>query len=368
MTFPRHLVPGLLFLALLTSSARSAEESKSPTPVTEEKPTPAPAPAEEPTTKTKPKAAEKVEKTPPAPPEATPKPTKVEKVSPKPTPPQDPYKITALTPPQAIQGQVATVDFTPEGNWMILGKSGVVYLKNRGKKDWKLWSGHGLEGATGLFAGYWPKSIYVVHATGITRLFDTDNDGQADFVKAAIPAWRFSTLGELFHDSPAVLENGDLLLSPNVTSGEWSGLIMRLPESAPVKPWLTGFAKVTAPTSGPEGTWILAGIPKSLEGSTQPSTAAIWVVPREGESSEIEEAPPTADPDTSPDNKEKATEEPTDNDDAVKSEEPAPPIPPKPVTLPIAAIQLPPALMPTAPIRPVYPSGAKPGRFGAFSG
>lgn len=249
-----------------------------------------------------------------------------------------PYTIEAMKVPETVAGQVAAVDFTPDGRPILLARSGELWL---GDGEWKLWSSHGLEGATGIFAGYFPKSIYVTHATGITRLFDTDDDGRADFVKAVVPAWRFGTLGELFRGSPGVLAEGDLLISPHVTSGEWAGLVIRLPEARPVSPWLSGFSQVSAPSPGPvDGTWAVAGRGKSGEQST--GSAAIWVISEPATGGESD-AP------------------------AEGKEMPAPP------TLPAPTIHLPNSLMPTSPIRPAFPpspvSAEESGpAFGDFSG
>ncbi len=269
------------------------------------------------------------------------------------TPPAvGPYTIEALTVPEAATGVIAAVDFTPDGRPMLLTREGRVWL---GGGEWTLWSEHRLEGATGLLAAYFPKSIYVTHATGITRLFDTDDDGRADFVKAVIPAWRFGTLGELFRGSPAVLPEGDLLIPPNVTSGEWSGLVMRVPEARPVSPWLTGFSQVSAPAPGPASdTWAVAGRWKS--GDQAAPATAIWVVAV----SETEPAPAS---DTPP-----VTEKTNE-----MAEEKEAPDPPSPIKVPPPAIHLPGSLMPTTPIRPAFPppsTGAEEASaaFGVFSG
>ena len=287
-----------------------------------------------------------------------------------------PYTIDALPVPEVVRGQVTSIDFTPDGDTLLLARDGRIWIREKGADtDWKPWSVHGLEGASGLFAGYFPKSVYVVHATGITRLFDTTEDGTADFVKSVIPAWRFGTLGELFRGSPAVLPEGDLLLSPNVRTGAWSGLVMRVPEATGVSPWMTGFARISAPAFGPDGGWVLAGVPKSAEpkqedtkSESPPGTelpAAIWMLAPEVEEPETAETAETEETESESGSGSEPAEKPKKDDE---SETPAPPEETGPIVAEAPAIYLPKSLMPTAPIRPAFPAfGARGKRFGVFS-
>lgn len=288
-----------------------------------------------------------------------------------------PYTIDALPVPEEVRGQVTSIDFTPDGDTLLLARDGRIWIRKKGADaDWKPWSVHGLEGATGLFAGYFPKSVYVVHATGITRLFDTTEDGTADFVKSVIPAWRFGTLGELFRGSPAVLPEGDLLLSPNVRTGAWSGLVMRVPEATGVSPWMTGFARISAPAIGPDGGWVLAGVPKSAEPNQEDTKsesppgaelpAAIWMLAPEVEEPERSELAETEETESDSVSDSESAEKPEKNDEPDTS---ASPEESGPIIAGAPAIYLPKSLMPTAPIRPAFPAiGARGKRFGVFSG
>ncbi|MCB1232214.1 MAG: hypothetical protein KDN19_18250 [Verrucomicrobiae bacterium] len=279
-----------------------------------------------------------------------------------------PYTIDLLPVPDAANGQVAAIDFDRQGDTVVLARDGRVWIQEKAQETWRQWSDQGLAGATGLFAGYLPKSIYVVHATGISRLFDTDENGDADFVKAVIPSWRFGTLGELFRKSPTVLPDGDLLMSPNVLTGTWSGLVMRVPEAKPVSTWMGGFARVTAPAAGPDGTWMLAGTTRISDPNNADSEtggAAIWIVDSPAETP-AEPAPAVEDAGKPADTGEKKDVE--ENPDPAPETEPAPASTPKPLPTPSPAIFLPTSLMTTSPLRPAFPEFAKADSFGVFSG
>ncbi|MCB1091780.1 MAG: hypothetical protein KDL87_09630, partial [Verrucomicrobiae bacterium] len=240
----------------------------------------------------------------------------------------------------------------------------------RSDSQWGVVSETHFEGASGLDASYWPHSLFVTHNTGVSRLFDTDNDARVDFVKAVAPVWRFGTIGVLFSGSVGLLPSGELLAAPRVLEGPWAGTILRIPESGLPSAWVAGHRRITTPVPGPRETWIVAGIraaqtPSQKKDAPTPSPGsdfcAISVV--------VEPAPvaPEAQPDLPAKDEAPSDEEPRKKKDAPKKDEPAPSLPADPISPPVA-IRVPGALMDGVPIAPAYPSEATDEPFGPFSG
>ncbi|MBL9151354.1 MAG: hypothetical protein JNK37_02660 [Verrucomicrobiales bacterium] len=329
-----------------------------------------PAPAEKP-----PVSAEK----PPVPAEKPPVPAEKPPVPAEKPAPALPYAVEPVSLPAALAGKVAAIDFSPQGDWMLLGRDGAVMIRPAELAEpaaWQPVSDQGLEGASGLYAGYWPKSLIVVQNAGISRLFDTDGDGRVDFVKAVAPVWQFGTIGVLFQGSPLPLADGDLLLPPRIASGPLAGAILRLPESGPPVPWLTGHRQAAAPRPGPAGGWLVAGIRPLADAAPADGEAsgAISVVAPPTEPTPAPAAPPL--PDEAPKDEKKddqslktkaKAESPTDSSNA--DAPPPAPAPKPPVAAPVA-VRVPAELLTGAPLPPAYPPDelAADADFGPFSG
>lgn len=290
-----------------------------------------------------------------------------------------PYAIEAISLPEDIAGRITSVDFAPDGRWLLLTAEGRVRLREQAGQEaptWRAVSDFGLEGASGLFAGFWPRSLIVVHHAGVSRCFDTDGDQTADFFKAVVPVWQFGTIGVLFFGSPGVSPSGALLLSPRVLSGPWAGSILSLTDAAEATVWATGFRAVAAPAAGPDGHWLVAGTrPIPPAGSATPPAngpviASISVVDRvpgvPGEAgTRPQEEPPPPQPSGPPGAKGPAPTEKAEEAAAPPDAAPAPPAPP---IRPLEAIRVPEALMPVTLISPAYPPDPRAKRFGPFSG
>ena len=293
-----------------------------------------------------------------------------------------PYAIDSVDLPETLSGRVAAVDVAPNGDILLLTRSGEVHVQLAGKEDWHPWSLHGLEGASGLLADYWPKSIYVVHATGISRLFDTDKDATSDFVKASIPAWRFSTLGRLFLGSPVAFPEGDLLLAPNVTEGAWSSVLMRVPEAKPAIPWIVSTYHFANPSPAPGDEWLLAGQSRRLspEAPDGPLSSGVWFWSSQPVIEPSIDAEESSSPTPTPEAEEgeesgRETEEEQENETEASSEPEESPVPretrsksPSPLVLGSPHIYIPAELLPTKPLPPAQALIEGENNFGVFSG
>lgn len=318
----------------------------------------------------------------PAPPEMPAPETPATATEPMPGPPgsapNDPYQIKTAFVPEEVAGEVAAIETTPTGERLLLARDGRVYRFDQTKETWDCWSSHELESATGLLADYWPRSLYVVHATGIHRLFDEDRDGVCDFVKAAVPAWRFGTLGRLFQGTPVAFPEGDLLLAPNVTEGAWSGVLMRVPEAIAATPWFEGPFQFSNPSTGPEGTWLISARSKPSSGPAARSTwAGLWLfrLPQ-ATLSDSEEAAPKAsavEPGAS-DSEADAIHPSSDLESAAANPEsetafnPGTDLSSPPFWMEFPDVYLPPELMPALPLPGAYSPRSIQGSFGPFTG
>jgi hypothetical protein len=315
-----------------TPAAPKAEPAKAPAAKAEPAPAPVPAPQ-------------------PEPPKPAPTP-----------PPPGPYAIDAIKLPEEVSGRVSAVDFAPDGRWMLLSASGEIRLRAGETPAWEIVSEQGLEGASGLYAGDWPKSLFVVHNTGISHLFDSDGDGRIDFVKAVAPVWQYGTIGVLFHGSPALTAAGDLLLPPRVAAGPLAGSILRFPPGGQPVPWVSGLVKVAAPTPGPLGSWLLAGT--RAIGTPPADFTAIEVIAPTPDAETVEPAV-TVPEETKPPEPAEPKEKAKSKKDATPEPEP---VPSPALIAPAVAIRVPAELLTSAPIPPAFPRDEAVGKFGPFSG
>jgi hypothetical protein len=306
-----------------------------------------------------------------------------------------PYAIEVEKVPDELSGRVTAVDFAPDGRWLLLSHGGEVLARaeNGGAVSWDTVSAAGLEGGSGLIAGWWPKSLVVVHGAGISQLFDTDADGKVDFVKALSPVWKFGTSGVLFYGVPGVHDSGDLLMPPRVLTGPWAGSILRLPAEGAPTPWVTGLAKAVPPVSGPDAAWLVAG----MVGPAGKESAMIAVVASSIPDSLPEPEPEPANGEPVPatpakvngldenkplrlaDESVKTESKPEEKKDAPKDAEtvkakakatpPAVVAPTGPI-VPVTALRIPAELLSTSPAAIAFPpySETKTADFGPFSG
>ena len=90
------------------------------------------------------------------------------------------YRIENIATPEGLFAETGAIDFLPDGRLIACFLRGEVMIYNPQDKTWKLFA-EGLHEPLGISV-ISNSEVLVIQRPELTRLKDTDGDGQADFV------------------------------------------------------------------------------------------------------------------------------------------------------------------------------------------
>ena len=98
------------------------------------------------------------------------------------------YTVTTVQTPEGTSLGVGGMEFAPDGNLFICTREGEVWKYSPENEKWSLFA-DGLHEALGIWIDPKSSQTYVIQRPEITRLIDTDKDGQADLYESFNAGW-----------------------------------------------------------------------------------------------------------------------------------------------------------------------------------
>lgn len=167
----------------------------------------------------------------------------------------DYYNIVDLPIPEDIVLEAGGMDVMPDGSLAICTRRGEVWIienpsqQNGNPPQYRLFA-EGLHEPLGLT--YRDGAIYVTQRPEITRLEDTEGDGQADEYKSIWVRPLSGNYHEYFY-GPLFLPSGDMLVTVNLawighgaSLSEWDGWLLQISPEGEVKPIAAGLRSPAA--------------------------------------------------------------------------------------------------------------------------
>ncbi|GAA4320156.1 PQQ-dependent sugar dehydrogenase [Compostibacter hankyongensis] len=126
------------------------------------------------------------------------------------------YRVESIALPPGLGGQVGGLDFLPDGRLAACFSSGEVMFYDPRKKTWQLFA-TGLHDPLGILAED-SSSILVMQRPELTRLKDSDGDGQADLYETVTDDFGISGNYHEFAYGPVKDSKGNLFIALNSSS------------------------------------------------------------------------------------------------------------------------------------------------------
>jgi hypothetical protein len=126
------------------------------------------------------------------------------------------YKIETIQMPEGLNSEVGGVGFLPDGRLIACFHRGEVMTYDTQKKEWKLFA-EGLHDPLGLLVVS-NNEILVMQQPELTRIKDTDGDGQADLYESVTADFGISGNYHEFNYGPVKDKDGNLFVAFNTGS------------------------------------------------------------------------------------------------------------------------------------------------------
>ncbi|MEQ9440806.1 MAG: plastocyanin/azurin family copper-binding protein [Cyclobacteriaceae bacterium] len=190
------------------------------------------------------------------------------------------YQIETIPIPDSIVLEVGGLSFTDEGKLGVSTRRGEIWLLDQPTTARPTFSryANGLHEPLGL--AYRNGSFYATQRAELTKLTDTDGDGEADQYRS-IYSWPLSGNYHEYSYGPLFLPNGDMLVTLNLgwigygeSLAKWRGWLLQITEDGEMTPLATGLrspAGIGFNTDGDlfygenQGDWIGSGRITHLE-------------------------------------------------------------------------------------------------------
>jgi cytochrome c551/c552/glucose/arabinose dehydrogenase len=163
---------------------------------------------------------------------------------------EDFSKILKISAPEDALLEVGGLAVMPDGNLGVATRRGDVFIVENptSARPYFRRFATGLHEVLGL--SYQDGAFYCAQRGELTKLVDTDSDGQAD-VYETVYAWPLSGHYHEYSFGPKVAPDGSFFVSGNVAFGNeewwrgesrvpWRGWIMRISPEGTMEPWATG--------------------------------------------------------------------------------------------------------------------------------
>ena len=130
--------------------------------------------------------------------------------------PEESYLVEDISIPDGLTAEVGGMGFLPNGNLMVCFHRGEVMSYNPETEEWKLFA-FGLHDPLGLLVVS-DTEIIVMQQPELTRLKDTDGDGQADLYETVTDEFGLSGNYHEFNYGPVKDSDGNLFFALNTAS------------------------------------------------------------------------------------------------------------------------------------------------------
>ena len=128
----------------------------------------------------------------------------------------DYYSLENIATPKGLDPQVGGLDFLPDGRLVACFHRGEVYTYDSGKGEWKLFA-DGLQEPLGIVAIN-DREVVVMQRPELTRITDTDGNGEADQYKTVCDDFGMTGNYHEFAFGPARDARGNLYVGLNLAS------------------------------------------------------------------------------------------------------------------------------------------------------
>jgi azurin/glucose/arabinose dehydrogenase len=168
---------------------------------------------------------------------------------------EDFYKIITVPIPKHVELEVGGMTFMPDGQLAVSTRRGEVwtisnpYMKSGAAPQYRLFA-QGLHEALGL--NYINGDLYATHRSEITKLKDTDGDGQADEYNT-VYTWPLAGNYHEYAYGPIVDKQGNLYVTLNLgwtdhgeSLSKWHGWMLKIDSAGKMKPFATGMRSPAA--------------------------------------------------------------------------------------------------------------------------
>jgi glucose/arabinose dehydrogenase len=125
--------------------------------------------------------------------------------------PADSYRVETIPTPQGIAPEVGGIAFAPDGRLAAAFRRGYIYLLDTGSRRWTKFA-EGLQTPLGILPGK-PGEFFVAHLPELTRVADTDGDGEADVYETIADSWGMSGNYHEFLYGPVHDAQGNLYIA-----------------------------------------------------------------------------------------------------------------------------------------------------------
>ena len=126
------------------------------------------------------------------------------------------YTVESIELPEGLSAEVGAIDFLPDGRLVACFLRGEVMIYNPKTKDWKLFA-EGLQEPLGILPVNGSEFI-VMQRPELTRIKDTDGDGQADLYETVTDDFGISGNYHEFNYGPVKDKAGNLFIGLNAAS------------------------------------------------------------------------------------------------------------------------------------------------------
>lgn len=161
----------------------------------------------------------------------------------------DYYRLVTLPVPEGVSLEVGGMAVLPDGRLSVCTRRGEVwmisnpYMQGSRQPQYKRF-GFGLHEPLGL--AYHNGTIYATQRGEMTRLIDTDNNGEADEYQSVVK-WPLSGNYHEYSYGPVFMPNGDMIITLNLgwigrgaSLAKWRGWMMIVDKNGQMKPYATG--------------------------------------------------------------------------------------------------------------------------------
>nr|WP_293833532.1 plastocyanin/azurin family copper-binding protein [uncultured Arsenicibacter sp.] len=161
----------------------------------------------------------------------------------------DYYHIVTLPVPEGVSLEVGGMAVLPDGRLSVCTRRGEVwmianpYMQGTRQPQYSRFA-FGLHEPLGM--AWHNGSLYATQRGEVTRLLDTDNNGEADEYQSVVK-WPLSGNYHEYSYGPVFQPNGDMLLTLNLgwigrgaSLAKWRGWMLQVDKNGQVKPFATG--------------------------------------------------------------------------------------------------------------------------------
>ena len=132
--------------------------------------------------------------------------------------PSDSYRVETVPGPKGVEPEITAVTFGPDGKLYATFRRGYIYAFDPETDRWNRFA-HGLQTPMGITSAEQPGSFYVTQIPELTRVSDTDGDGEADFFETVSDGWGLSGNYHEFIAGPVRDAEGNFYISLGLASG-----------------------------------------------------------------------------------------------------------------------------------------------------